>query len=259
MTIYNEKYYKDQIEGSHRSAHSVLSKVFKEVQISSVLDLGCGRGLWLKAARDFGALKLVGVDGEYNLGKIVDDQIQFISHDLNTAIKLNQRFDLAISLEVAEHCSPSECDTFVANICRASDLVVFGAAIPGQGGLDHKNENWQSFWAALFSQHDYVAFDIIRPQVWNDETVEFWYRQNTIMYAKKSSDAYNQLKSRGFVSVEDLGRLDIIHPNLFKLYTQPNSVSGSLKVFLCGVKGIFNTVPIYVRRIINRKKGLTNK
>lgn len=254
MTIYNEKYYTDQIEGSYRSAHPVLSTVFKEVQISSVLDLGCGRGLWLKASRDFGASKLVGVDGAYNRGKIDDDEIQFISHDLNKEIKLNERFDLAISLEVAEHCSPTECETFVANICRASDLVVFGAAIPGQGGLDHQNENWQSFWAGLFSKRDYVAFDIIRPQVWSDKAVEFWYRQNTIMYAKRDSTAFNQLKAQGYEFVEDLERLDLIHPDLFKLYTQPNSVLGSIKVVSCGLQGILDTVPTYLRRILTRKQ-----
>ena len=56
----------------------------------------------------------------------------------------------SISLEVAEHLSPGRAESFISDLCQAAPVVLFGAAIPGQGGVGHLNEQWQSYWANLF-------------------------------------------------------------------------------------------------------------
>jgi cyclopropane fatty-acyl-phospholipid synthase-like methyltransferase len=72
----------------------------------SVVDVGCGRGSWLKAFKEKGAIKLVGYDGSWNNQKnMIDQSIIFHGVDLNKPIFVSdsERFDLAMSLEVAEH------------------------------------------------------------------------------------------------------------------------------------------------------------
>jgi hypothetical protein len=62
--------------------------------------------------------------------------------------------------------------------------VLFSAAIPGQGGNNHVNEQWQSYWADRFAAHGYGPRDIVRPAVRDDRSVAYWYRQNAVLYSK---------------------------------------------------------------------------
>ena len=54
------------------------------------------------------------------------------------------------------------------------------AALPGQGGTHHVNEQWIDYWANMFGQHGYQPFDFLRPLFWDDARIEPWYRQNAI-------------------------------------------------------------------------------
>ena len=63
------------------------------------------------------------------------------------------------------------------------DRVLSSAAIPHQGGTGHINERWQSWWAALFQKNGFGAA-WHQPDIRNCEEVEFWYRQNMVLYAR---------------------------------------------------------------------------
>src|SRR6185437_3265527 len=95
---------------------------------------------------------------------------------------VGRRFDLACSLEVAEHLPRERASDFVGLLTRSAPIVLFSAAIPGQGGNHHINEQWQSYWSELFRSRSFQAFDCIRPIVYGNPAVDWWYRQNTIVY-----------------------------------------------------------------------------
>ena len=59
---------------------------------------------------------------------------------------------------------------------------MFSAATPNQGGTEHINEQWQSYWAEIFIEQSYYPFDIIRPFIFGNEQVEWWYQQNIMLY-----------------------------------------------------------------------------
>jgi hypothetical protein len=120
------------------------------------------------------------------------------------------RFDLAISLEVLEHITPEAGARAITWLCQRSDIVLFSAAIPGQRGVHHINEDWQSSGAKQFASHGYLPYDIIRPKVWGLDEVPWWYRQNTIVYAKPESAA-----RFGWTPTE-INALDIVHPDLYR-------------------------------------------
>ena len=74
--------------------------------------------------------------------------------------------------------------------------VLFSAAIPGQGGRGHINEQWPTYWQELFGRHDYVPIDCVRSKVWHEPTVNAWYRQNTIVFAARSLlDSHERLRA----------------------------------------------------------------
>ncbi len=186
--IYDHKFYNDQAETSYRSAAAVAPLIVKLFAPSSVIDVGCGVGTWLRAFADLGFTQLLGIDGPHvEPASLQLPTAQFRSHDLRLPLPDLGRFDVAMSLEVAEHLPAQVAAGFVAGLTRMAPIVVFSAAIPGQGGTDHINLQWPEYWQALFQGHGYVQLDPLRPLLWHDERVEWFYRQNLFVYV---ADAY---------------------------------------------------------------------
>lgn len=104
--------------------------------------------------------------------------------DLEKNIQLTKKYDVAVSIEVAEHLSPDSADTFVKSICNAADVILFSAAFVGQGGYKHINEQYPSYWKEKFAQNDYTMYDVIRPAIWYNSNVENWHKNNVFLVQK---------------------------------------------------------------------------
>lgn len=182
---YSRLFYAVQRQGSRRSAQVILPIVFEVARPRSVIDVGCGVGTWLSVARGLGATRTVGLEGHWIVGLPLDHpELEIRSTDLEGSLPDDERYDLAMSMEVAEHLTPKRAESFVEELCRLSDRVLFSAAIPWQGGTRHLNERPQSYWAGIFDRHGYGARDIVRPAVWRDGKVSYWYRQNAFLYER---------------------------------------------------------------------------
>src|SRR3954464_13376223 len=138
---YDEVFYSNQRDGSYKSASVVVPMLVDFFRPGSVLDIGCGVGTWLRAFKDNGVDDVIGVDGAYvSAASLLIPPQQFRAHDLTREVVLDRRFDLAMSLEVAEHL-PEECARQIVEVLTYSaDVVVFSAAIPDQQGTNHVNE-----------------------------------------------------------------------------------------------------------------------
>lgn len=216
-TCYGQEFYASQILGSLQSAQVYLYHLFSIWGVpESVADLGCGRGAWLATCRDLGVRWTVGFDGSWNSqGDMLDQGIEFHPTDLEKALPLADRFDLVISLEVAEHLQPESSDIFVESLSRLSDAVLFGAAFIGQPGANHINTRLHSFWAEKFFERGYVVFDLFRPVFWDDERVEPCYRQNTFLYVKPDHSLYRALVHGGYEYRRDTQFMDCVHPAVY--------------------------------------------
>jgi hypothetical protein len=195
-TIYSEQFFNRHLAGSLASARIVLKELFDVASIKSVIDVGCGLGAWLRAAKECGADKVIGLDGDY-----VDHTQLLIEsscfrccnieiEDLRSATAGHIPFDVAISMEVAEHLPLDRARSFVTELCSLSDLVLFSAAIPGQGGINHVNEQWPDYWSGIFSDNGFACFDVLRPSFWQREECEWWYRQNALLFARRDAHAF---------------------------------------------------------------------
>jgi SAM-dependent methyltransferase len=157
--------------------------VIERLQPASVLDVGCGSGGWLKVFKDHGVVDVVGVDGPYVRPESLRiAREEFVGRDLNEPFRLDRAFDLAISLEAAHYVPEDRAAGLVESICAHAPAVLFGAAVPHQPGGLGLNQRWPSWWATLFADHGFQAEDWLRPLVWEDERVDWWYAQNTILY-----------------------------------------------------------------------------
>ncbi|HEV2699146.1 MAG TPA: methyltransferase domain-containing protein [Terriglobales bacterium] len=183
---YNPKFYRE-LASAQESAREILPLVLDVLKPGSVIDIGCGTGNWLAIAHELGAREILGIDGPWVKSQLAIPAEKFIEHDLATPLKLDRRFDLALSLEVAEHLPVSGAQTFVRSLCDAADVVVFSAAIPGQGGRRHLNEQWPAYWAKLFADCGYRCHDFLRPRIWNNPRVTWHYAQNSMIFAHSGS------------------------------------------------------------------------
>ncbi len=212
MRTYSERFFERLEGGSQRSARAIVPLVVELLRPASVVDVGCGTGAWLSAFQAAGVTDVLGIDGRWvDPAKLSISPASFRALDLEQPIDVGRGFDLAISLEVAEHLSRGAAETFVDSLARLAPAVLFSAAIPFQGGTDHKNEQWQDWWAELFARRGLRAIDCIRPSVWRDPEVEVWYAQNTLLYARSEIIESRVMLAKAFDRTEH-GRLSIIHP-----------------------------------------------
>ena len=204
--LYPPGFYADRRTHTAHAARRLLAALPAGLPRASVIDIGCGTGTWLAAALATGAQTAFGIEGDWVTPAMLDDpRIAFTPHDLERPFA-GPRVDLALSLEVAEHLSPARAPGFVADLIALAPAVLFSAAIPGQGGVGHANEQWQSWWADLFAAHGYAAHDIVRPAIWADEAVPAWYRQNAVLYLDAPS------ATRLGLIPTDPALLDCVHP-----------------------------------------------
>ena len=170
--------------GSRRSAASIVALLEPKLKPKSVLDVGCGRGVWPAEWRRAGVADSIGVDGPYvDRASLAMPAESFIAWDLSQPLQLNRYFDLVQSLEVAQCIDAAYADIFVDSLCRHGELIMFSAAVPGQGGERHVNEQPLQYWREKFAARGYAAFDWIRPLLSALPKIEPWYRYNCLLYA----------------------------------------------------------------------------
>lgn len=207
---YGDAFYDTIRDGSLRSARKVIPALLSLMQPRSVVDVGCGSGTWLRAFQENGIHDVFGIDGGRAQHLEIPEE-SFCEVNLASSFSVERRFDLAVCMEVAEHLPPSRAKGFVQDLSSLAPAILFSAAIPGQGGTHHVNEQWPGYWANMFSELGYLAFDRLRPRLWNDDAIEWWYRQNIILYLQP------QVAAQSGLNVENSAvPLPLIHPEMLR-------------------------------------------
>jgi SAM-dependent methyltransferase len=245
MVVYKQDFYESISQGSLRSARAVVPLVLQFIQPSSVIDVGCGQGIWLAVFKEWGIREIYGIDGPWvDKNNLLIEREFFFEFDMNKPLSLNKQFDLVVSLEVAEHLPPERAESFVNSLTRLGPLILFSAAIPFQGGLDHKNERWPEYWSRLFLAEGYVAVDCLRHKIWHNNDVEYWYRQNILFFVKQETLLNYDALRKGYVDKME-SPLSIVHPLTYlKLIEYADSMLSDLT--------IGQTIKLLLRKLIKR-------
>lgn len=194
-TLYTPAFYDAIEDGAATSAAAVSHVLCSLVGPATVLDVGCGRGVWLAAFANRGC-GVFGVDGPWVDTASLDIPVEcFRRHDLTQPLDTGRRFDLVVCLEVAEHLPGESAETLVDTLARHGDVIAFSAAGCGDPGVHHVNCRPAGYWAELFEARGYRAYDAVRPEIAHDSWVEPWYRSNLFLYVK-DSEATEDLRRR---------------------------------------------------------------
>jgi hypothetical protein len=219
----------------------VVPIIMNLIKPKSVLDVGSGTGTWLKAFEEAGIQEYCGLDGNYvDRSQMQIPAEKFMATDLNKPWTLGKKYDLVISLEVAEHLPESSADAFVESLVNHGDTILFSAAIPGQGGQGHRNEQWPEYWQRKFSKHGFYFHDVIRPRIWDNEKVNWWYRQNIFLVNRNKENSTQALAK--------------VHPELFKL--KVNNALAYKESLTNGKQGIRTSAAIFFNALKFKLKKL---
>lgn len=203
---YDDKFFEFMSIAARESANIIVPLVIKYIQPKSIIDIGTGTGTWLKVFKEHGVKKVLGYDGDYlNIDKLEISNEEFRQIDLESNYIIKGKFDLSVSLEVAEHLSPSSSRRLIKTLTELSDTVLFSAAPPLQGGTGHINERPLSYWVNEFSKYGYKLHDIIRPVIWNEKSVLSCYRQNIVIFSSKDKIIEKEINK---------SIIDIMHPDI---------------------------------------------
>jgi predicted RNA methylase len=230
-----EKFYHHTTAIHNEKAPKVVVPFLVELfNPKSVIDIGCGIGTWLSVFKENGVSEILGVDGAYVDKKMLKiSEASFKPHDLNTYLNIDRKFDIAICLEVAEHIKESSSDSLVQSLTNVSDTIIFGAAIKGQEGQNHINEQDYEYWQKKFEKHGYKFFDILRYKFWNNTDVDWWYSQNMFVVSKNN------------IKIENNYFFPAFHPVLF------NGIKSYLDNIISGKQGIRFSFKIFYKAVKN--------
>lgn len=120
----------------------------------TVVDLGCGPGIYATALRNEG-VHCIGVDSSPALPATVGfknlDLLSF--HYQEWARTIGAGFCLC--LEVFEHIPEVYADLAMERICDTAPWILFSAAHPGQGGVGHINCQPKAYWLQKFCKQGF--------------------------------------------------------------------------------------------------------
>jgi len=193
---------------SLRGPRAALPVMFSEWVPASLLDVGCGLGVWTKAALKFGIEDVLGLDGEdiVRRGGVISST-NFRHQLVHEPFSLGRSFEVALCLEVGEHLAKEHARILIGNLVDHADVVYFSAACPGQPGQHHVNCQWPQYWQELFNERGYVCDDSIRWKLWNVAPLGFCYRQNLIVARRDPRQAGKEARIR-----------PVVHPELVDLW-----------------------------------------
>jgi hypothetical protein len=185
---YDATFYASHAADSRAAAAIILPTALAMLErcgypVRSVVDVGAGVGPWLAVARRHGIADTLALEGPWvrELATAIPAAAYAFS-DLGQPLAIGRRFDLCLCLEVAEHLPATGAGQLVDNLVGLSDVILFSAAIPCQGGRHHVNEQWPAYWADLFAARGYTLWDGLRWSIWQDARIPYWYRQNLLVF-----------------------------------------------------------------------------
>jgi len=216
---YDGEFYRRCVEESGRSARVIvplLLDLLAPVATRAVVDVGCGAGAFLRVFREHGVPRILGMDGPW----VEKDSLQippdrFQTCDLSSPPERAGEFDLVVCLEVAEHIPGDRAAAFVRFLTGLGPVVLFSAAVPGQGGTHHVNEQWPAYWAGLFGGEGYRAVDCLRMQLWDDGRVGMPYKQNSLLFVDRERLPDYPVLVTASLNVAPSSPPPLVHPELY--------------------------------------------
>jgi len=201
VETYNTKYYQEiweEVKVAKEIIYSILDKM--GIPYNTIIDFGCGIGQWFK--NDY-----LGIDYNVRQSNLLIPKDRYIDFNMENIEQLelpfDKKVDLVLCLEVAEHISEEKSDALVKKLTEYGRSVLFSAAIPGQSGVGHINEQWQDYWAYKFMQNGYALHtNLLKHEIEKIKEIPIWYRNNMMLFVPDNSLPFAPERPYKYISPE---------------------------------------------------------
>jgi 2-polyprenyl-3-methyl-5-hydroxy-6-metoxy-1,4-benzoquinol methylase len=159
--IFNEKYYATAC-GSPVARNKewlglfdgIANNIVTKIRPRTVLDGGCAWGFLVESLRKHG-VDAWGVDiSEYAIQQVLPAFRPYCWVDSLTE-PLPRKYDLIVTIEVLEHLLPEQSDVAVANLCAASNDILFSSTPEDKTEATHFNVRPAAEWIQAFARHGF--------------------------------------------------------------------------------------------------------
>ncbi len=191
--IYSELYYK-QIEQFELASVDAIAEWLKDnLHPTAVIDVGCGPGHLLSALHSRG-IRVLGLDySKASEAAVKSKGLAFGHFDLLQEKALpGSPWDLVVCCEVAEHLEAQHAGVFLDNLTSGGNLIFLTAAEPGGGGLNHVNEQPNSYWISRLEQRGFLFDSDLTERaraVFSDKGVVHYLAKPMIFRRRPSEEA----------------------------------------------------------------------
>lgn len=192
---YDLDFYKKSVRSDRQHSYEEIARyLYETYKPYSAIDYGCGCGWILDYLKAFGVTEAVGFEKSLAAKEVREGIDPILRSDVNIVFgvdgdlingaifkHLDRLYDMAICVEVAEHIPDKYSEILVQNITKNTNLLIFSAAPPGQGGVDHVNERTWTYWKNRFTK---VNFEECKEQTETMQhylksvQVKSWYSNN---------------------------------------------------------------------------------
>lgn len=155
----------------------------------TVVDFGCGLGLYLNLIkREFGA-EVIGIDGSQWTEAHRVKRDEFLFRDLaDDQVRIDQPSDLAICLEVVEHLPETAALNLAEQVAaNASKALLFSAGQPDQPGSGHINLRPPEYWLDFFRERGWHIDPLATLSIRFLATFH-WFRKNIFVLRPQPSE-----------------------------------------------------------------------
>lgn len=151
LNIYGKNFFIENKDEGTKNAVWLVPLLIRIFNFKNFLDVGCGTGHYLKACIDNGITDVYGIEGAPEaFNALLVDKKLVLQHDLREPLDLKRKYDLSLSIEVAEHIDGIYADNFVKILTHSSNVVL--TASDHFGGLAHVNPQPQAYWIKKFEK-----------------------------------------------------------------------------------------------------------
>lgn len=174
--------YRASIVTSDESKRCLMEALSFFPAPNSMADIGCGDGHLVQFAR-----KLLDIDAiGFDLFAPLDPFL--VQYDLMKPLVTGQ-YDLVLCWEVAEHLPISAAETLCDTLVRATgQRLLFSAAIPGQTGNGHVNEQPHEYWRDKLTfrglRYNEPASKELSRRFLKTAPAAWWYGQNIQVFER---------------------------------------------------------------------------
>lgn len=190
LSIYDKGFFEFNQKEGLSMAEWFIPLLIKQFNPTSLADVGCGTGHYLKVAKNMGIKEIFGIEGSDSAFEQMLVGKEYVRQgDLRDKIGGLKKYDLVISIEVAEHIDEEYVDNYLFNLSSLSNRILMTAAPPGQGGTAHVNEKPHSWWIEKFKniqyEFDKQSTDLFRKGV--AQAIGFktdWFEPNIMVFKK---------------------------------------------------------------------------